>query len=225
MTRRVRKFEINVKKKNRDLADHKPMSKPKLGESKIDIHGLDEIIRNWCSDFSFGVEKRRNYTMINDICKFKVLKRLMENGIYAKLHIKGNFYELIFKGKGSNAVKEMQKYIQDIEQIERNLNLQNTGFEETNREKNKRLRDEKIKIDFEKYPKKRFEHIKKIGAEYGFSSAYVIELQASIKSSNSIVAYEGRSNEQSANFKSRLFYVGITSNTLEERFIYLKRAI
>ena len=73
---------------------------------------------------------------------------------------------------------------------------------------------------FSNDPEKRFEHIREMGLKMNRSTAYVIELKSSVKSSGSESAYPNKifraTNKHGKN--SRLFYVGKTYHTSEERF-------
>ena len=76
------------------------------------------------------------------------------------------------------------------------------------------------KTQFSNDPEKRFEHIREMGLKTNYSTVYVIELRSSVKSSQSDPAYPNKkfraTNKHGKN--SRLFYVGTTYHTSEERF-------
>ena len=76
------------------------------------------------------------------------------------------------------------------------------------------------KVVFANYPEKRFEHIREIGINNNLWTVYVIELKSSVKSSKSEPSYPnkifGATEKHDRN--SRLFYVGKTFHSSEERF-------
>tara|TARA_B100001094_G_C17812723_1_gene614619 strand:+ start:95 stop:598 length:504 start_codon:yes stop_codon:yes gene_type:complete len=74
--------------------------------------------------------------------------------------------------------------------------------------------------DFEKNPELRFDYIKKLGEKRNLRTVYVIELRTSVLSSKSKSSYpNNKFTSMSKHMEEhRLFYVGKTFHSSEERF-------
>ena len=125
---------------------------------------------------------------------------------------------------------------------QRKKNEKETGHRETNKEREEREereeRDRQKKLEFQKYPERRFAWIKELGRTKGFQSTYVIELKPEISKSESEEAYPSKNlTEESSEVDhgpfpqsemftdgSRCFYVGQTGHLIEERFYQSKHA-
>ena len=101
-------------------------------------------------------------------------------------------------------------------------NQEETGYRETNEEREEREERERKKLEFQKYPEKRHDYIRQLGREKNYQTTYVIELDRTIRHSQSELAYPSASGifpeTRSHSMSSRCFYVGQTRYSAEERF-------
>lgn len=119
-------------------------------------------------------------------------------------------------------------------------NKEQTGYPDTDEEREEREKIERMKLEFEKYPERRFEWIKELGRSMGFQSTYVIELNQKISKRGSEEAYPSKNHTDDDIVRSsmmgrevdygpfpqlemftddsRCFYVGQTHHLIEERF-------
>mgnify|MGYP001225110515 CR=1 FL=1 len=143
---------------------------------------------------------------------------------------------------------QRQALLREEQELDRQRahNQEETGYRETNEEREEREERERKKLEFQKYPERRFVWIEELGRTKGFQSTYVIELKPEISKSGSEQAYPsnnltddnidllsmiGREADhgpfpQSEIFTngSRCFYVGQTGHLIEERFYQSKHA-
>jgi|TARA_B100001741_G_scaffold61193_1_gene48176 hypothetical protein len=137
---------------------------------------------------------------------------------------------------------ERQTLLKEEQELDRQRahNQEETGYRETNEEREEREERERKKLEFQKYPERRFAWIEELGKTKGFQSTYVIELKPEISKSGSEEAYPSKNLTalmsdlsakgifpvshdpfpQSEMFTdgSRCFYVGQTAHLIEERF-------
>ena len=152
----------------------------------------------------------------------------------------------------NNQISKNKKEISKLKtQLKTSENAQNASDEEKAKEISdlkkqlKTAKDESKKLEFQKYPERRFVWIKELGRTKEFQSTYVIELTTKVSDSSSEEAYPSKNLTpsmsdlsvkgifsyhdpfpQSEMFTddSRCFYVGQTYHPLEVRFYQSKDA-
>ena len=217
--------------------DHYPQSR--YQSTEIPTWTIEEMINKWVWRKEKPKVKRAKIIKDN-----RNLQDIMGELVIRKIHVSArddeDFFILAFRDHGLGAEYKQRKIIEKMNNLERKNNEKETGISETNKEKESRELDikrdkiraeqerkkiekiEKMKLDFEDNPEKRFAHIRDIGMENDFQTTYVIELRTRVKLSGSKPAFPSPSNgfhdTRSHSMNSKCFYVGQTENSAKERF-------
>ena len=191
--------------------------------------------KSWTNEFPEIRSARINKSTISIE---SLIDKFVNLSIYCNIRVDESFFHCYFVGNREGSKERMRGELEVIRNQERSKNHRETGFFETNGEQKLRIQKEKIeeeeerkriqleslvsemKIKFQTNPHSRFDHIKELGDKNNYQTTYVIELSKSVISSQFQRAYPSKKFPENEfhSAESRCFYVGMTWNTMEERF-------